>query len=476
MLAAGQQSRFASKPSDGASKRVFGELTLQYSGPSRRRILQASFVCACAVSLGCGSAKEVLAAGGQQYASSVTLPQVQASSADAFVNSMGVVTHMTYDNTPYYNNWPKVLTLLQQLGIRHVRDGYFNPNWGAPLTTRHQQLVQSGIRTNYVVPYDPAITSQSIQKLSAVNKDMELLEAPNECDVAGNCGDSASASLANMIAFTPVVRAAGTALNLPVLGPSFAAYETYGRVGNISSLMTHNNLHIYFGGRNPGIAGWGGPDARGNAYGSFPFWLDQADLDAPGVPSLVSETGYLSFPGNPTPYTIPTDVEESYIPRTYALSFLNGVSRTYVYELLEEVNSPGYGLIDGNLNPRPAYYAIQNLIANLSDPGPSFTPGTLPYAITGGDANVRKLLLQKHDGSFWLLLWSEQSSYDPVNCLYLPVAPQQVTLSLGGTYYTPNVGTFDTTGHLNWSSTRTTNQTVPLTISDQITIVKILPL
>ncbi|MGO4213528.1 Ricin B lectin, partial [Terriglobus sp. YAF25] len=151
------------------------------------------------------------------------------------------------------------------------------------------------------------------------------------------------------------------------------------------------------------------------------------------------------------------------------------IGRTYVYELLDEINSPGFGLVDGNMNPRPAYYAIRSLIGTLADPGPSFTPGTLPYAVTGGDSSLRKLLFQKRDGSFWLLLWSEQSSYDSVHTVYTPVTPQQVTLSLGGTYYTPSVGTFDTTGNLNWTNTDTASQTVPFTISDQITIVKILP-
>ncbi len=57
---------------------------------------------------------------------------------------------------------------------------------------------------------------------------------------------------------------------------------------------------------------------------------------------------------------------------------MHGVKRTYLYELLDEVSSPGYGLIDENMNPKPAFLAVQNLIANLWDKGPSFTPGNWP--------------------------------------------------------------------------------------------------
>jgi hypothetical protein len=399
---------------------------------------------------------------------------VQASPANAFVDSMGVDTHMLYTNTLYYTNWPQVFADLQALGIRHVRDGYFDPNWGAPYTTEHQQLAQAGIRTDYVLSYDPTISSQDIEQLAATDQDMELLEAPNECDLAGACGSGITGSLNNMISMMPTIQTAASALGVPVIGPSFAAYQPYSWVGDIAALMSYNNLHVYFGGRNPGVAGWGSPDAEGNPYGTFQFWLDMSNLDAPGLPAQITETGYMTFPGNPTPYTVPMNVEAQYLIRTYFLAYMNGIGRSYVYELLEDPNSPGFGLIDGNLNPRPAYYEIQNLIANLSDPGPSFTPGQLPYSVTGGDQTLNQLLLQKRDGSYWLILWLEQSAYDEVNLINTPVTPQQVTLTLGSNYFTPNVGQFDDNGNLNWSSTQIPNGNVPLTISDHPTIVKVL--
>jgi hypothetical protein len=403
-----------------------------------------------------------------------TMQSVQASPADSFVDSIGVNTHLTYQNTLYYTAWPQVLNDLQQLGVRHIRDGYFDTNWG-PFTTEHQQLGQSGIRTDYVIPYDPTITPQSIEQLASTVQDMELLEAPNECDLAGSCGGNTATGLSNMLGFMPTIQAAGSALRVPVIGPSFAAYESFALVGNIASKMTYSNLHVYFGGRYPGSPGWGAPDAEGNAYGGFPFWLDQAKIVGPGLPPVMTETGYLSFPGTPTPYTIPLSVESSYILRTFLLAYMHGIGRNYQYELLEDPNSPGFGLIDGNLNERPAYFAIKNLITNLADPGPSFTPGQLQYSIQGGDSTLNHMLFQKRDGSFWLILWLEQSSYDTVNQVSTPVTPQAITLTLGGGYMAPNIGTFDDTGNLSWTNTQPASSVVPLTISDHLTIVKILP-
>lgn len=399
----------------------------------------------------------------------------QASPADSFVDSIGVGTHLTYQNTLYFTAWPQVLSVLQQLGVRHIRDGYFDPNWGPPYTTVHQQLAQARIRTDYVIPVDPSITPQSIEQLASATWDMELLEAPNECDVGGNCGASAIEGVNNMLGFLPVVQQAGSALDVPVIGPSFAAFQSYPQVGNVASNITYTNLHVYFGGRNPGSSGWGDYDAQGNSYGSIPFWIDQANIEGPGMSPVITETGYLSFPEIPAPYTIPLNVEASYVPRTFLLAYMHGIGRTYQYELLEDPNSPGYGLVDGNLNERPAFFAIQNLIANLADPGPGFTPGALQYELDGGDQTLNRLLFQKRDGSFWLILWLEQSSYDTVDQVPIPVTPQNVTLILGGGYLAPNIGFFDDGGNLNWSSAQPASSVVPLTISDQLTIVKILP-
>src|SRR5260370_2569397 len=50
----------------------------------------------------------------------------QALQADAFVDSVGVATHLAYDNTPYSTAWPQILTELHSLAVRHIRDGFFN--------------------------------------------------------------------------------------------------------------------------------------------------------------------------------------------------------------------------------------------------------------------------------------------------------------------------------------------------------------
>ncbi len=397
----------------------------------------------------------------------------QAYQADSFVDSVGVDTHLAYTDTNYYSAWATVFQDLQSLGVRHIRDGYYNWPEGMPYFAEHQQLASAGIHTDYLIPYDASTTPATVQSIAQQLGDAEAVEAPNECDVAGDCGSTAAESMANMLSFLPTVMASGEAATVPVLGPSFSTSTPYSQVGNLASEMTENNLHVYFGGRNPGSSGWGGADAEGNAYGSIPFWLDMANEDGPNKPVVITETGYMMFP-QPQQYTIPPATGASYIPRTLFLAYMNGVKRTYLYELLDEISSPGYGLIDGNMNPKPAFTAVKNLIANLSDQGPSFTPGKLDYSLSGGDSTLKQVLFQKRDGSFWLVLWLEESSYDEVNLVETPVTAQNVTLQVNGKPQIASVGTIDNTGNLNWISTNLPASTGTISVSDGVTIVKIL--
>lgn len=384
------------------------------------------------------------------------------------------MTHFSYTDTPYYTQFSEIFSALQSLGVHHIRDGYYAWPASSPIVKEHQQLKDAGIKCNYVVPLNTDTTPQAIATLAAETGDMESLEAPNECDVAGNCGSTSITGVLNAIAFLPMLATAAKNLNVPLLGPSFTDPASYPLAGNIASLITTNNLHVYFGGRNPGSTGWGALDSEGNSYGSFDWWLDQAAIDAPGTPSVITETGYLAYPATTTPFTIPESVQASYAPRTLLVAFKHGIRKTYTYELLDEVSSPGYGLLSSDLSPRPAFYALKNLLNTLSDSGTSsFTPGQLHYSLTGGDASLNHLLLEKSDGSFWLVLWLEVPSWDPVKAAPVSVSPETVSLELPSTYPAPTAYQFDINGNI--SRTTLSGNPASLNISDQITIIQITP-
>ncbi|MGB7265268.1 MAG: Ricin B lectin, partial [Terracidiphilus sp.] len=395
---------------------------------------------------------------------------MQASAAASFIDSVGVVTHLSYTDTPYYTDFPQILTALQSLGVHHIRDGYYPWPASSPVVQAHHQLAAAGIKCDYVVSYNSATTAQAIESFAPEVGDMESLEAPNECDLDGNCGVTGAIGLLNMIAFLPTIKAAADNLNVPLLGPSLTQQASYLTAGILSSDMTVNNLHIYFDGRNPGNSGWGiGQDAKGNAYGSFAWWLDQAAIDAPGLPSLITETGYMAYTSTTTPYTLPESVEASYIPRTLLLAYNLGFQKTYLYELLDEASSPGYGLLNSDLTPKPAFTAVQNLLSVLNDrANSSFAPGSLQFSLSGGDSTLNHLLLEKQDGSFWLVLWLEQSSWNPATDVPIAVTPEDITINLSSSYQASTDYQFDTNGNVTPFSQSMQGNSTSLTVSDQV--------
>ncbi len=399
------------------------------------------------------------------------MPSEQAAQSDSLVDSIGVQTHISYTNTAY-GSWSQVLAGLESLGVRHIRDGL-------PVTNTYlsnfQQMSAAGIHCTCGFSLPNSLTAAQIGSFVEQTPNVEALEAPNECDAGTNCGGGGLTGIANVVAFLPILDAASTLTNLPAVGPSFQTQLGYTSAGNIAPQMNFNNLHVYFGGRNPGSPGWGEGDPEGNFYGSLGWWIDQGNLDAPGVPDMVTETGYMAYPTATQAGTIPESVEASYTPRTVLLSFIKGIKRTFVYELVDESPTTGYGLLANDFSEKPAFTALKNLISTLQDPGSSFTPASLNYSITGNANTMQHLLLQKRDGSYWLVLWLEQSSYDATNNVPTPVTPQNVTLSIGAGVEFGNLIQFDATGNATSNTLTSSGYTAPLTLNDQISIVQILP-
>jgi len=81
--------------------------------------------------------------------------------------------------------------------------------------------------------------------------------------------------------------------------------------------------------------------------------------------------------------------------------------------------------------PKPSFVAVSNLISLLADPDAEFTPSDLRYALSGNVTDLRQLVLQKQDGTHYLILWVNARSYNPAAGEDVTVPAQQVSLSLG---------------------------------------------
>ena len=81
------------------------------------------------------------------------------------------------------------------------------------------------------------------------------------------------------------------------------------------------------------------------------------------------------------------------------------------------------------------------------------------------------MLLQKRDGTFWLVLWLEKSSYNPVTNVAIPVTSENVTLSISGGLAVEQVLQMDSTGAEN--TVVATGSTISMPLNDQMTLIEI---
>ena len=113
-------------------------------------------------------------------------------------------------------------------------------------------FAQAGIHADLVTPNRKAAQRQRSWTHSPNYPDVEALEGPNEYDLTDNPNWAA-----DLKAYLPTVWQAGENANLPVIGPSFTQPASYLAIGVISGYMNFNNLHAYWGGRNPENVGMG---------------------------------------------------------------------------------------------------------------------------------------------------------------------------------------------------------------------------
>ena len=159
----------------------------------------------------------------------------------------------------------------------------------------------------------------------------------------------------------------------------------------------------------------------------------------------ITETGYHSALNNPPNKHKPTSqqAEAIYMPRLYLDYFRAGILRSYKYQFLDDrteeealrrgqpVQEAHFGYVDYELQPKPAYHAVKNLLTILQDqPAKAFRPQSLKYTVLGPKDEMRHLLLQKMNGDFYLAVWRAVSVWNESTREESPVELRGVTVEL----------------------------------------------
>jgi hypothetical protein len=195
----------------------------------------------------------------------------------------------------------------------------------------------------------------------------------------------------------------------------------------------------------------------------------------PAKPLMGTETGYYNLPAADTG-SIPENISGKYMPRLYGEYFNRAVARTYAYELADQgpnaaSREENFGLIRYDMTEKPAYTAMKNMIDRLEEPNTSFAPGALDYTIVGGNTSLHHTLLEKSDGTFYLMLWQELACYNRFSETEIINPPLPVTLNLAtqvamASIYLPNDSATPAATYFNTSS-------ISLNVPDKLMVVEL---
>jgi Bacterial Ig-like domain (group 2) len=432
------------------------------SGASTTATLETTGTSAGIVTVTCTVDQE---GGGTASATTAVLLQSitgeQALTNFQFTDSVGVNVHLADANTVYGSQFPQIMTSMLTLGVTHYRDGL--TQYAQPFQYQNAEMLgKAGIKADWLMDFNNSAANINSAYANAPDATAGF-EGPNEDDA-----EDGAPLLAFMQLLQNTVRATPATAAMPIIAPSFIQASSYAAQGNLSSLINLGNTHDYFGTRNPETAPYGGAFYHCGGYGSMQFDMCLAELV--GVNELVvsTETGYESGAG------LSDAIIGRYELRTLFESLSLGMSKTYLYELIDDP-SGNWGLLTGAFSPRPAYTAIENVLSLLKDV--SFPqPGKLNYVLAGETQNVDHLLLQKSNGTFYLAIWLAVQSADPDNpSTAYNVPPQNLTLSTNTPIAGSTAYVLDDSGNLTSSSTELTNGSLPIAVTDRITLIALSP-
>ena len=164
-------------------------------------------------------------------------------SAEAFVDSIGVVVHFVYTDTAYARQ-AELLARMRELGIRHVREGM--PEGRAPLIAGLTAARAAGIRATLVGEADSDPEAAVAESVAVMGDAIDAFEGPNELD---NLGDPAWAT--RLADYMPRLAAArdAHAAGVPLIGPSLVDAGNRSRIPR--DLPGLFNAHPYAGGLPP---------------------------------------------------------------------------------------------------------------------------------------------------------------------------------------------------------------------------------
>jgi hypothetical protein len=404
---------------------------------------------------------------------------VAAVSADAFLDSLGVNTHVDQGVSG-----ASYVAPLRYLGVRNIRDGGRN--------SAQVQLLrrETGVRLDFITQWDLNSTI-AIGKTLAASEALMAFEGANEPNnfpikyngqTGGGQGSWAPVAKLQEDLYR-AVKSDADLMNFPV----FAVSEAGGEADNVglqfltipshaatsfpdgTHFADYANPHNYVSSTQKiyvNNQAWNAADPTLNGpwdglYGEYGLtWRHHfqgyVGKDLEGLPRVTTETGWDSVSdlgGERTQAIV--------LVNTYLAQYKRGWRYTFIYQLRDgEGGSGNQGVFHADSTPKFAATYIHNLTTILADDHRLQSPGRLNYSVVSQTATVHDLLIQKSAGVFELVIWDENVRGN-----------DRITVNFGRTFEAAKV--YDITAGTSPTQTLNDISSLALTLNDHALVVEL---
>lgn len=343
-----------------------------------------------------------------------------------FRDGIGVNTHLNYKNTSYVRV-EYMVAALQYVGIDQVRDQSPTP-WvgGSAPIHEYKWAMQQGINYNFIAlggAFTLQKTTDQLEVLAtAVPGRIAAVEGFNEVNnapVTYQGVTSADAAIAAQKALFAGVRANAKLKTIPVYDLTGVPIPT-----SLIGRADYMNTHIY--------------PQNGNAS---TVWSKQTadSAKAKKMPLVITEFGYASMPESGwLVIGVSENVQAKATLNGLFNGFADGAARTYLYELFDQKADPNnknremhFGMFNYAREKKPLAVAMHNMTTILTDTGATrktFVTTAMTINLDALPKQVRRLVIQKADGTRMLALWQDVTMWDRATGTAITINPVTVNI------------------------------------------------
>jgi hypothetical protein len=354
---------------------------------------------------------------------------VQPIHADRIAQSYGIQLHSSYSSS-VYGQYDAIASLLASLGARSVRDR-LSPSVPASIDFL-KRLAGMGITTHATMG-SFAQSDLQREKLARVASGLtgvlDSMGGYNEPNSAGRPDNWAQLTVHHQKWLYELGQRLGVTVGSASMHDRVPTLENdYLELGelNAGDYCDVISMHRYPTGKSPSEL----IEARA-------AWA-RAGLGR--KPVYTTEGGYFtasSYQGGASP--VSEAAQATYAPR-HIMEYVSRGMKFWQYELMDDpdgskANREAHlGMVatdskdPASWRLKPAFGAVQSLLAATADPGAAFRPAPLSVSVEG-PADLRWVAAGKRDGSRFLVMWRDIDVYDSAARKEIAVAPAEVVVT-----------------------------------------------